>query len=573
MDDAASANQQRPNYLAEILSLCTTFTSEAIDAAGGRAKVNGFNVDRGEITFTEVAINLTQARETLVDAIQKQKLIQLPITVQKELLANLQSIEKALQGLMSNSDQIENLGVAVEVLNTSIWKYGLHNLSDQVLGYQTKLNQLKQQDVRAKNLLSTLEDGRATSERLSELAKVAEAAVEQIGKARLLVEQDASVAAVSRQQVQDEVAKATASTAAAALSESQAAQHSASAKASSAEIAPLEASIRSFFGEIDQHRRQMASAVDEASKSLTESNAAVAKSVSESAAKITAEIDKLNAAAKGASDMQALALSTGLEANRTAFAELVAGFTKADAERAKESSAASAAQLEKHKQENSVFLSTSEKTMAELVDSLQLRSDETIGKNQERTGKIVDELAVLKESVKEQVAQATGLGQFGAFQSRQNKISVGKYFWVAAVALLALCVVCLTYWIAVNAGQSNLHSAAFWIKLSMNIPLGFLITFCTIQYNRERRLEEEYAFKASISISLTPYRDLIYSILEKEGALKDGSYTSFVVDSVRNVFASPTERIFDSAKSVKGIPEKLLKEMAELVGTIVKASK
>ena len=39
MDDAASANQQRPNYLAEILSLCTTFTSEAIDTAGGKAKV------------------------------------------------------------------------------------------------------------------------------------------------------------------------------------------------------------------------------------------------------------------------------------------------------------------------------------------------------------------------------------------------------------------------------------------------------------------------------------------------------------------------------------------------------
>ena len=247
MDDAASANQQRPNYLAEILSLCTTFTSEAIDTAAGKAKLNGFNVDRGEITFTEVAINLIQARETLADAIQKQKLIQLPIIVQKELLANLQSVEKALQGLMSNSDQIQNLGAAVEVLNTSIWKYGLHNLSDQVLGYQTKLNQLKQQDVRAKNLLSTLEDGRVTSERLSELAKVAEAAIDQIGKARLSAEQDASTAAAFRQQAQEEVAKATASTAAAALSESQAAQYSVSAKASSAEIAPLEASIRILF--------------------------------------------------------------------------------------------------------------------------------------------------------------------------------------------------------------------------------------------------------------------------------------------------------------------------------------
>ena len=65
--------------------------------------------------------------------------------------------------------------------------------------------------------------------------------------------------------------------------------------------------------------------------------------------------------------------------------------------------------------------------------------------------------------------------------------------------MLVAIVVGLTYVIARDAAQGDLHSAAFWIKLSMNIPLGFLISFCTIQYNRERRLEEEYAFKASIS--------------------------------------------------------------------------
>ncbi len=91
--------------------MCTTFTSEAIDTAGGKAKVNGFNVDRGEITFTEVTINLIQARETLADAIQKQKLIQLPITVQIALHSNLQVPSKRrCHRLMSNSDQIENLG-------------------------------------------------------------------------------------------------------------------------------------------------------------------------------------------------------------------------------------------------------------------------------------------------------------------------------------------------------------------------------------------------------------------------------------------------------------------------------
>ena len=151
----------------------------------------------------------------------------------------------------------------------------------------------------------------------------------------------------------------------------------------------------------------------------------------------------------------------------------------------------------------------------------------------------MDELAVLKESVKEQVAQATGLGQFGAFRSHQNRISVGKYFWVAAVAppralrrmpYVLDCSKC---------GSEQPPQCGVLNKLSMNIPLGFLITFCTIQYNRGRRLEEEYAFKASISISLTPYRDLIYSILEKEGALKDRSYRASSWIRVRNVFASP----------------------------------
>lgn len=70
---------------------------------------------------------------------------------------------------------------------------------------------------------------------------------------------------------------------------------------------------------------------------------------------------------------------------------------------------------------------------------------------------------------------------------------------------------------------------------------------------------------------MTPYRELIYSILEKEGALKDGTYTQFVVDAVRNVFTSPTEKIYDSG--THGLTEKALKQAAEVLGTVAKASK
>lgn len=230
--------QERPDYLSDIWSLCTTLSSEALDAAANKAKANGFKLDRGDVTFTEVVINLASAREVLKDAIDKKKLIQLPISVQKELLSNLQAISKALQGTMNNADEIVNLGNAVELLNTSIWKYGLHNLSDQVLGYQTKLNELKQQEVQAKKLFATLESIVVTSDNLATLAEQAGQDMAQIEKSKLTIEQEAAAASTARQQAQEEATKASNATNIATQVEAQMAQYLSTAKAAVVDITP-----------------------------------------------------------------------------------------------------------------------------------------------------------------------------------------------------------------------------------------------------------------------------------------------------------------------------------------------
>lgn len=131
----------------------------------------------------------------------------------------------------------------------------------------------------------------------------------------------------------------------------------------------------------------------------------------------------------------------------------------------------------------------------------------------------------------------------------------------------------LTAWIAFEAQSYTVTSLAFWVKLSVTIPVGFAITFCAVQYGRERRLEEEYAFKASISVSLNPYRDLVLSILSKEGVVDQGRYTEFVIDSVRNVFTSPTERVFEGQKKEAGLTSKTFKQAAEVIGAGLKAAK
>ncbi|MEO8737873.1 MAG: hypothetical protein ABI380_15205 [Edaphobacter sp.] len=572
MDDLQT-EQQRPDYIADLWNLSTTLSDEAVDAAETKAKINKFNIDRGEITYGELSINLRSAREVLRDAIEKQKLIQLPITIQKELLSNLQAINRSLQGLMNNSDEIVNLNNAVEGLNTSIWKYGLHNLSDQVLGYQTKLNQLKQQDVQARKLLEVLEQGRITAADLTVMATGASANIDQIEKSLQNAQTDVASMSALQAQVQGDSAKIQQSAQSAQQAEAQLTQMAATAKTSVAEITPLEASIKGFFSEVDTYRQKIAASTDEASKFLTEASTSLKKSIGNAETIITTEIDRLKAAAKASIDDQALMLSAQINSHKTTFSDLVTEFNLNEVNRIKVTTDASDAQLAENKVAHEAFVKHAELKLVDLESGLKTRSEETIATNKRDVDAIIAELAQMKESVKQQLAQATGFGQFGAFQSRQNTIASGKLRWEIAIGSLVTVVFLLTAYIAAHTQQGDLHSASFWIKLSMNIPLGFLISFCTLQYNRERRLEEEYAFKASISISLNPYRELIYSIIEKDGNLKDGTYTQFVVDSVRNVFTSPTEKIFDSPKKFEGVSEKSLKATAELIGTAVKAAK
>ncbi|MGC2828707.1 MAG: hypothetical protein WB994_03640 [Candidatus Acidiferrum sp.] len=126
----------KDDFLSQIWSISTTLTEEAVAAALKKCKDAGFDQNRGLVPLRESFVNLLSAGGVLEDAIEKQKLVQLPITVQKELLTNLQTISKSLQGLSDGTDEVVNLANSIEVLNTAIWKYGLHNLSDEVLGHQ-----------------------------------------------------------------------------------------------------------------------------------------------------------------------------------------------------------------------------------------------------------------------------------------------------------------------------------------------------------------------------------------------------------------------------------------------------
>lgn len=441
----------------QIWEKLNSLTEDAQNAAIAKAKELSFDLNKGLITFDESLINLNADVATLRDAIQKSKLQQLPLSIQKVLYEDLDKILKFLAGLISGADEVLNLVESIEALHTDVWRLGIEKLSDEYLGYQTKLNQIKNLEVELGKLRAAFEQGIATKTELDTVLgsakQVNDSLTTQLDELKQIVEKaskDGGNASESEQQ-------AAASLKVVQSSQEVIAGQLATTTASAGEISSQEKKIKEFSQEIDQYRTSI--------NQTTESAGA------------------------------------------------------------------------------------------------------TVKKNDEDVKKVMDELKKLKEQIKEQLEQATGYGLFGSFQTRQNAVARAKMLWAIAIVGLLLLSVAATIWVATST--TDFKATAFYIKLSLSIPLVFAIGFCAVQYSTERQLEEEYAIRSNISFSLIPYQGLVEKLVNMEDAAEKAKYTAFIIESITKVFTSPTEKVFKSSEK----SSKSLKEMAMMVKSMLRAAK
>lgn len=437
--------------------ILTTLTEESQQAALSKCAELGLDTNRGVVPLDESFLNLNAVRITLIDAIEKKKLIQLPVTVQKILIANLEAISKQQTGLIAGTDEVVNLANSIEQLHAAIWQYGLNNLSDEMLGYQTKLNQLKNMELEAKDLKRTLDAGVKLKVALEKLLEDITVQGEEAKKVASAAASAASSADEELVHISDAGQKAAALLAVIQQNETSTTQQLAAANSSVAQIAVHEAKITEFFGRINEYR-------------------AVINTVEEDAIK-------------------------------------------------------------------------------------------AVKKNKDDTGVLVSKLVTLEDQIKEQLQKATGVSLFHSFGTRQGALSNSKKLWLWIIAFLVLASIALPMYVLKTSTDMNME---FFLKLSMSLPLIYAFAFCSVQYSRERKLEEEYAFKSNISISLVPYQELVEKLVANDQPEERQKYTAFIIDSITKVFTSPTDKIFDHENKRKASSDDSIKQVSGLIETIGK---
>lgn len=439
-----------------LLEIINTISEDSQTGVIKKCEEFGFDPNRGDITLSESFINLNQSRDIIKDAIEKNKLIQFPLTVQKIILQDFESIINFQSNLVTGGDQVVNLVNAIEQLYTDIWRFGVHNISGEVLGYTTKMNQLKDQEVKIKQLQKEITNGLQLK---SELEKL----LEEIQKSSINVQSILTTSQTSNDSIKNNLEKTidAAQKASAHLTSIQqnditASQLLSNSVANNSEIITLEGKIREFFTEIDSYKKN--------------------------------------------------------------------------------------------------------------IDTVSGEAKTNIIENKKQTDDLIGELKNIENQIKDQLQKATGFSLFHSFQTRQANLKISRNFWLSAISVIIGLSIGATALIAFTTTDFNV---AFYLKLSMSLPLIYAIVFCSTQYTRERKLEEEYAFKSNISISLIPYQELVEKLVAKGKPEDNEKFTTFIIDSINKVFTSPTSRIFGATQSdVK--PEEAVKQIGKTLETVLK---
>lgn len=152
-----------------------------------------------------------------------------------------------------------------------------------------------------------------------------------------------------------------------------------------------------------------------------------------------------------------------------------------------------------------------------------------------------------------------------SFNKRKEDLStqITKWFWASVIiAVLAIGWVCVVFfWVGAKTGSEWANILINGIKSS---PLFFLLGFAISQYQKERNLMEEYAFRESVAVTLTAY-------LEQMPEKGDEEKRRLLLSTVEQLYTKPviankeygllkfdSKDLSETSKTLKELVEALL---------------
>jgi hypothetical protein len=136
--------------------------------------------------------------------------------------------------------------------------------------------------------------------------------------------------------------------------------------------------------------------------------------------------------------------------------------------------------------------------------------------------------------------------------------------WAIAAFLSIIGLIASAIWIYSDLVKPEVDVSIYFAKFSLLIPMSVAVGFTSFNFNRERKLLEEYAFKATVGLALNSYHDILKNECPESEISK---VTDFMVETMANIFSSPLENIAKQPKDEieKSVYEKVMKGFGHFI--------
>ena len=214
-------------------------------------------------------------------------------------------------------------------------------------------------------------------------------------------------------------------------------------------------------------------------------------------------------------------------------------------------------------EENREKMSQSIKNVNDMSDKFKENIEENLKKNEENTQNIINKNEELQKKIFDLMWKATWSKLYASFNERSNSLYNQKKFWWKILIIWVMLATWLSVWIIYSLWDffstwdilDIKNYFWLWIRFLMLFPLFYAIYFAANQFNTNNKLEEEYEFKSSLSVTLPFFKDLLEDTKEED--------KEFIIESIWKIFSSPTESVFWSKITKKNVYEIIKKEVKD----------
>jgi len=196
--------------------------------------------------------------------------------------------------------------------------------------------------------------------------------------------------------------------------------------------------------------------------------------------------------------------------------------------------------------------------LEEEVSALKSSTEELVNTNREIVTQAKDELAYI-----------AGASLSNTFEKRRDILNTSARRWLYWLLGNIICLVCVAFIVFLELKGTQTLTTGFFIKLSLSFPFIYAAIFFHSQYNHERNLEEEYAFKSAVSFSLDSYRKVINEEIDDTIPAERMRLVEFVIDTIKGVYTSPVKQSGTDKTNSQGTLEKI-KDIVESIANLAK---